>query len=203
MGLTMPKKRANGGRVAVKSNVIVGFLAVALTGTANAAFSLQQLLQLTQNPSRIKATDAGLNHINGAVSAMYWEWGDLLERGVKLTRLNNNPGAWQLDLSSRAYLISKIAPQRQLLASITNATKAKAFDLYLIKAGVFKGRYLQTHRFGDGGLNLSVVTKTYATIAIRASELQQGGESQIYSYPLGTYLLYKPAFCSAPGALCR
>ncbi len=187
----------------VKASAVISVLAIALMGTASAAFTPQQLLQLIQKPTSIKATDAGLNHLDGGISAMYWAWGDPLQRGVKLTRLNNNPAAWLLELSSQAYLISKIAPQRQLLATINHPAGARAFDLYLIKSGVFRGQYLQQQRFSDGRLNLAVVTKTYAAMAMRANEVQRGGPARIYSHPLGTYLFYKSTFCTAPGTLCR
>ena len=175
----------------------------ALGGSAIAAFSPQQLLQLTRKPMSIKPVDTGSGNVNSGVVAVYWEWGDPLKQGAKLTRLNGNLAAWQFDLSTRAYALAKLAPQRQLLATITDPIGNIPADLYLIKSGVFKGQYAIQQRFSDGGRSLSIVSKAYATSAAQGSELQQGGESQIYSYPLGTFLLYKAAFCSISGAVCK
>lgn len=174
-----------------------------LNQDAAAEFTPQQLLELTQKPTDFKPTDSGVGNVNSGVSAMYWKWGDPLEKGVKLTRLNDVVADWQLDLSSRAYTVAQIASQSQLLATITDPVVSGPIDLYLIKDGVFKDQYLVQQRFNDGGLGLAVVTKAYATTAAQASELQQEGESQIYSYPLGTFLLYNAAFCSTAGAVCK
>lgn len=181
--------------------LIITFLVAG--SSASAAFTPQQLLKLTQNPTSIKPTQSGNANVNSGVSAKYWQWGDPLKQGVELTRLNGNPAIWQLVLSTQVYTAAKIAPQRQLLATITDPIAPAPVDLYLIKGGVFTGNYMVEQRFDDGSRNLSIITRNYAITAARGSELQQGEEGQIYSYPLGTFLLYKSDFCSVPGAVCR
>jgi len=171
--------------------------------SASAIFTPQQLLQLTQNPTSIKPTQSGNANVNSGVSAKYWQWGDPLKQGVELNRLNGKPALWQLVLSSQVYAVARLAPQRQLLATITDPIAATPIDLYLIEGGVFTGDYLVEQRFDDGSRNLNIITKAYAITAVRGSELQQGEEALIYSYPLGTFLLYKSAFCSVPGAVCK
>ena len=143
----------------------------AFISSASAAFTSTQLGQLTKKPEQFKPDEKYADSkVNVGTPVYSWVWGQGLDTDVKFQRLTPNSAGWELYLGDDTYTLSKIAPQRKLLAVIDDELMSSVLSIYSVTSGPFKGHYALDERYRDGSGSLTIQTKVFAVAAASGSE---------------------------------
>lgn len=183
---------------------LLAWCTFALISSASAAFTPTQLAQLIQEPAQFKPNEKYTDSkVNAGTPVYSWVWSQGLDTNVKLQSLTRNSAGWELYLGDNAYTLSKVVPQRKLLAVINDALMNNVVSIYSISSGPFKGHYALDERYGDGSGSLTIQTKAFAVGAANGSEFRQNTPTKLLAYPVYGLLIARGSMCKLPEVSCK
>ena len=171
--------------------------------TFAAAPKANDLAALVVNPKVFSPTTFyDDSKVNDRTIVNSWNWGMGPLPDIKLMKTKDGKGFRLSVFNDESYPYSKATSSLRKLFVLKDGLMNVTLTAYLIQGGKFKSNYLLVQRYSDGGSGYEISNKIFESVSGKNSDLSEGGETKMLSYPLYSFLYVKPSFCSLNEVKC-
>ena len=171
--------------------------------TFAAAPKVSDLAALVANPKVFRPTSFyDDSKVNDRTIVNSWNWGVGPLPDIKLMKTKDGKGFRLSVFNDESYPYLKATSSLKKLFVLKDDLMDVTLTVYLIQGGKFKNTYLLTQRYSDGGSSYEVSNKVFQSISGKNSELQEGGNLKMLSYPVYAFLYTKSQFCRLDKVKC-